>query len=277
MSKLYGLLGQKLGHSISPQIHNLIYREIGIEGCYHIFEVEMDYLKNAVRGLNALGAKGANVTIPYKVSVMEYLDDISPEAKRIGAVNTISFKGSIVKGYNTDYHGFGMMLSKNCINVAGTSAVVLGSGGAAKSVIQYLIDNGAKDIKIASRNTEKLKAAYTKECEVISYDQIKYLGRRDIIINCTPCGMYPNEDCTPVNKEDLDNFEVAADLIYNPEETLFLKHAKLAGLKTLNGLYMLVAQAVVSEGIWNDIEVDQALVDKVYESIVAYSHHLRYA
>ena len=266
LGSLYGLLGEKLKHSISPKIHSLIFKEGNIQGYYHLFEVEKENLGSAVEGLKALCAKGVNVTIPYKVSVMEYLDEISIEAKKIGSVNTICFNGNKTIGYNTDYYGFGIMLEKNNITVANKSAVILGSGGASKAVLQYILDKGIKDVKIVSRDVSKIKCTdKMKYFNLISYDEIKYLKGKDIIINCTPCGMYPNLQCSPVEKEVISDFSVAIDLIYNPSETLFLKYARELGIKGVNGLYMLVGQAVAAEELWNNISIS---VDKIYDKIV---------
>lgn len=268
MSTLYGLLGEKLGHSLSPTIHSLIFRQLHIEAYYHLFEVKGDELKNVVLGLKALGAGGVNVTIPYKVPIMDFLDSISREAKEIGSINTIVFKDDKSLGYNTDYFGFGRMLDKNNINVKNRKVVVLGSGGSAKGVLQYLLDNGTKSIIIASRDTYKLKDSdYYKRFDLISYDKLGTLKDLDIIVNCTPSGMYPKVDACPVDENILSKFSSAVDLIYNPKETLFLKYAKKSGLKAVNGLYMLVAQAVAAEELWNDVKISRDQIDHIYNSL----------
>ncbi|MCT4607442.1 MAG: shikimate dehydrogenase [Marinisporobacter sp.] len=264
--KLYGLIGEKLTHSFSPKIHELILKELKKEGYYHLFEIKKENLKDALCGLKALEVGGVNVTIPYKVELMKYLDECSQEAKRIGAVNTICFKEGKAIGYNTDYYGFGMMLHINNIELKNKRALILGTGGASKAVIQYLLDEGIKDITIVSRDIHKGKEKY-KEVEIISYDKIKNLKGYDMVINCTPCGMYPHVDASPVKKEELLNFHTAIDLIYNPQETLFLRDAKENGLKIVNGLYMLVGQAIKAQELWNDLKVEDAICHKVYEKI----------
>jgi shikimate dehydrogenase len=268
LSTLYGLLGEKLGHSMSPEIHALIFKELHIDAYYHLFEVKREALKDAVFGLKALGARGVNVTIPYKVPVMEYLDSISREAKEIGSVNTILFKDDRTLGYNTDYFGFGRMLHKNDIHIDNKRVVVLGSGGSAKGVLQYLLDNGTKSIIIASRDTAKLKDSdYYKRFDLMSYGELAALKDVDVIINCTPSGMYPKVDACPVDERLLSKFSSAVDLIYNPKETLFLKYAKKADLKAVNGFYMLVAQAVAAEELWNDVKISSEIIDHINESI----------
>jgi len=266
MSNLYGLIGEKLGHSFSPQIHNLIFQNINSKGLYNLLEIKKEDLENAVWGLKALGCKGVNVTIPYKVQIMKYLDSISEEARKIGAVNTISFSDGILTGYNTDYLGFGEALKRREIDINNKNAVILGCGGASKAIVHYLVDNKINDITYVSRNPENVEKNI-KNSKVISYDDMKSLENQDIVINCTPCGMYPNIEHSPVNEEILSKFSVAVDLIYNPQETLFLKQSRELGLKTENGLYMLVAQAVAAQEIWHNIKISKESIDQIYSEL----------
>lgn len=263
---VYGLIGEKLGHSFSPHIHGEIFRTLGIEAEYKLFELKEEELKSAVFKYKEQGIKGLNVTIPYKIKIMAYLDVISPEAEKIGAVNTISFANGVLTGYNTDYTGFGMSLLRNHIEVKDKSAVILGTGGASKAVVQYLMDAGAKSITYVSRNPGNGTNRSKHSIRTVGYNEIEYL-KGDIIINCTPCGMYPKADVSPVPFHILNEFGIAVDLIYNPEETMFLKQAKDSGLKTVNGLYMLVGQAVAAEKIWNGIEISEPQVDNIYQCI----------
>lgn len=272
---IYGLLGESLKHSISPRIHSLIFEEINIQGTYELFEVDEKDLKDAINKFKTLGVAGVNVTIPYKTRIMEYIDDVSLEAKNIGSVNTICFKDKGTIGYNTDYAGFGMLLKKNEIDICNKKAVILGSGGAAKAVIQYLLDKGIGEITIVSREVYKTETLYNKkEFNFISYQDISCLKEKDFIINCTPCGMYPIVDQCPIEKSHIDKFSTAIDLIYNPEETLLLKYAREQGGKAVNGLYMLIGQAVYAEELWHDIKIDKSTIDKVYEAL-RYNKHGR--
>lgn len=266
MSNFYGLIGEKLGHSFSPQIHDLIFKNINSNGLYNLLEIKKEDLENAVWGLKALGCKGANVTIPYKIQIMKYLDNVSEEAKKIGAVNTISFNDGVLTGYNTDYHGFGEALKKNQIDINNKKAVILGCGGASKAVVQYLLDNKINDIIYVSRHP-KSTVKDIKNFKVISYNDMESLSNKDIIINCTPCGMYPNIEDSPVNNNILSKFSAAVDLIYNPQETLFLRQSRQLGLKTENGLYMLVAQAIAAQEIWQNIKISKESVDEIYSEL----------
>ncbi|TCO73816.1 shikimate dehydrogenase [Marinisporobacter balticus] len=265
---IYGLIGEKLSHSFSPIIHKMIFEELRMEGHYHLFELKKQYLRDGLYGLKALSAKGVNVTIPYKMELMKYLDHISDEARQIGAINTICFKDNQTIGYNTDYYGFGMMLEKNQVDLQGKKAVILGTGGASKAVLQYLIDHEIEQVTFVSRDIEKTKKIYIA-FECISYDQVKDLRGYDLMINCTPVGMYPNIKHAPVSKETVKKFKTIIDLIYNPKETLFLEYAKEEGLKSINGLYMLVGQAIKAQELWNDIKIDRYICDRIYEKICA--------
>ena len=269
--KEFGLLGKKLGHSFSPIIHKNILKEIRIDGQYQLYECKKEELGKKLQELRGYGVCGLNVTIPYKVEIMKYLDKISQEAKNIGAINTISFIDGKTIGYNTDYHGFGMMLIRENISIKNKKGLVLGSGGASKAVVQYLIDNEIAEIIIASRDSTKTKERY-RDLHVIDYDKIQDLKSYDIIINATPCGMFPHVDNSPVEKNDLSNFHTAIDLIYNPHETLFLKHAKESGLRAINGLYMLVGQAIKAQEMWNNLEIDLDTCNRIYNNILSHKN-----
>lgn len=263
MKRLYGLLGEKLTHSFSPEIHTMIFEKEDIEGYYHLFEVNRKNLDAVMNSCKVLDVKGLNVTIPYKVDIMSYLDKISEESVKIGSVNTIAFRDDRAVGYNTDYFGFGRTLRKFEVDL-NSKAVILGTGGASKAVYQYLVDNGINDVVYVSRNPQNFK----REGNVIDYNEIKNLKGYDIIINTTPCGMYPHIKTSPLNdKNILGNYETAIDLIYNPIKTEFLSDAEELGLKVINGLYMLVAQAVKAEEIWNDIEITEDKIENIYNEL----------
>jgi shikimate dehydrogenase len=265
MSNFYGLIGESLGHSFSPKLHNLILKGTNSEALYNLFEIRKSDLKSAIYGLNSLGCKGVNVTIPYKVEIIQYLDNLSYEAEKIGAVNTISFDNGKLTGYNTDYNGFGETLKKAEISIKNRKAVILGTGGASKAVVHYLMDNNISDITFVSRNPEIV--TNFRNFKLISYKDMEHLKDQDLIINCTPCGMYPNVNDCPVDKNVLIKFHSAIDLIYNPSETIFLKKARQLGINALNGLYMLVAQAIASHEIWREIKVKNQLVNEIYDKL----------
>lgn len=261
---MYALLGATLKHSLSPEIHTLIFRELGIPGEYSLLELPATDLQAAICGRKY---QGFNVTIPYKQEVMQYLDKLSPEAEQIGAVNTIKYTPDGIVGYNTDYLGFGNMLQANDIDVEGKTVVILGLGGSTKTVASYMQNNKAKKIYVASRSPLGKQAL--PSTELISYADLDSLQNPDIVINATPCGMYPNIDVAPLSVSQVAKFKVAVDLIYNPAQTLFLQYAKQHGLKYVNGLRMLVAQAVYAQEIWQERNISAEGMQKILQEIGA--------
>lgn len=267
VKQLYGLLGEKLGHSLSPFIHSCVFEKLKLEGNYHLFEVERRQLENAFKGLKALGLKGVNITIPYKKVSMEYMDEISKEAKEIGAINTVAINKEQLIGYNTDYDGFGKMLKYFDVEIKDKRALILGTGGVSKAVLKYLEDHKIGDIILVSRDKAKGKKEYPQR-KVVSYEDLKNVKERELLINCTPIGMHPKIENSPVDKEIISRCQWAIDLIYNPEETLFLKYAKEVGVSKMNGLYMLVGQAVKAQEIWNEIEISSKITEEIYKKIL---------
>lgn len=260
--KKFGLIGEKLGYTFSPIIHKEILKCLNVIGEYNVLEFDRNNVHNIVDILKKQNFSGANVTIPYKTNIMPYLDEISEEAKKIGAINTIHFIDNKTIGYNTDYFGFGMLLHHYKIEIKNKNALILGTGGASRAVVQYLEDNHIKSVEFASTNVENANNKYS-EYKIYNYNQLNEVEKYDIVINCTPVGMFKDKDNTPINKEQLAKFQVAVDLIYNPLETTLLRQARELGLKTANGLYMLVAQAVKSQEIWNNTIIDDKIIDKI--------------
>ena len=260
----YGLLGGKLGHSLSPKIHELFFKYTGVTGTYELLETELEALPARVEAMRGTFA-GSNVTIPHKIAVIPMLDSIALEAEAIGAVNTIKFTEAGAFGYNTDYFGFVRMLEYNDIAITGKVAVVLGSGGAARAVMKYLADKEAAQIYLVTRDVTSVDEHFLEiapRCKVINYAELESI-KGDVIINCTPVGMFPKVEAAPVRAKVCANFEAAVDLIYNPAETLFLRQAKKAGKKYVNGLFMLVAQAVAAQEIWQGQQYDSDLIVKI--------------
>lgn len=243
----FGLVGEKLSHSLSPQIHEEIMRQRGIDGTYEILEFSKETFTRDFQALKGSDYRGVNITIPYKESVIPLLDEISPQAKYIGAVNTVLFENGRAKGFNTDYDGFLSLLSDNNIAVKGKGAVILGSGGVAKAVVKVLLDLGVYDLTIVSRGKQNFHGHYT-----ISYEFFREANlKSDLLINCTPVGMYPNVNASPISREHIRT-DVVIDTIYNPPKTLLLKYAEELGIRGINGGHMLKEQAVKAQDIWNE-------------------------
>lgn len=268
MNDLFGLIGRKLGHSYSPQIHDRLFQAMNRDAYYHLFQIEPEMLETSLRGLAAVGAVGVNVTIPYKCDVIPYMDTLSNEAAAIGAVNTIRFDHGKMHGCNTDYFGFQKLLDVNKIPYNGKNVTILGNGGAADAVLQFFLDQNCKNIKIVTRSFSQTMLKYSnKDVIICKYTEIHGIKEGGIIVNCTPCGMYPHTEESPVEPEVLQNYEAAVDLIYNPTQTLFLKHAQRIGIPAVNGLYMLVGQAVAAEELWNNVSIDSQVIDKIYQEL----------
>lgn len=264
--EFYGLLGEKLGHSISPEIHEKIFSLLGIRGAYKKFEVQKEDLQKFTDGLKVLGIKGTNVTIPYKQEIIPYLDDLSEEARKIGAINTILLKDGKLYGYNTDYFGFGTILQCNQVHVENKVCMVLGYGGAAKAVIQYLLDHGVEKLYIVSRRTFTERLYDDSRVHVMTYDEITNI-KGDVLVNTTSVGMYPNIDESPVDEQIIANFHTLIDIIYNPRMTKFLQIGCNLDKKTCGGLEMLVGQAIKAEEIWQETEIRQEILTKVMDEI----------
>ncbi len=222
----FGLLGRKLGHSYSPQIHALLgdYE-------YPLYEKEPEEIEDFVLHGDF---DGMNVTIPYKETVMPYMSELSDSAKKIGSVNTvIRLPDGTLYGDNTDYYGFSFLLENAGFNVKGKKVIVLGNGGASKTVVCVCHDKGAKEITVVSRRSE-----------TDNYENIQKHANADYVINTTPVGMYPNNGESPVDLSIFKNCKGVADLIYNPSKTKLLLDAEKLSIPTANGLTMLCAQGV---------------------------------
>ena len=244
----FGLIGRKLSHSYSPQIHAILgnYK-------YDLFEMEEDAVENFLKKRTF---DAVNVTIPYKKTVMPFLDKIDRDAVKIGSVNTVvKEKDGTLTGYNTDYYGFSYMLKKGGIDVNGKKVLILGDGGASVTVQSVVRDLGAKEIIVASRKTEP------------HYDQLETHFDSQVIINTTPVGMYPNNLEMLIKLDDFTCIEGVADLIYNPERTQLILDAQKKGIKTVNGLYMLAAQAKKAAELFFSTEFDESAIDKIVKQL----------
>lgn len=242
-----GLLGRKLAHSYSPQIHALM-----VDYPYALFEKEPEDVKDFVLHGDYTGI---NVTIPYKKDVIPYMDELSPIAQRMGAVNTIVRRedGSLF-GHNTDYFGFSYLVTRSGIAVSGKKVLVLGSGGASNTAVKVLEDLGAEVI-IISRSGEN------------NYQNLSRHADASVVVNTTPVGMYPNTGVSPVDLRDFPNLTGVLDMIYNPARTQFLLDAETLGLPHANGLWMLVAQAKESAEYFCGHSLPDALIEEVYRNL----------
>lgn len=245
---MYGLLGEKLGHSFSPEIHSMLgnYK-------YRLFEVEKNELENFIKHGEW---DGINVTIPYKKTVMSYLDEISENAQKIGSVNTVVRRSDgTLFGDNTDYYGFLYTVKRSGINFGGKKVLVLGTGGASLAVKAVISDLNAGEIISISRSGEN------------NYQNIKNYADADIIVNTTPVGMYPKNLVSPVKVSDFTHLSAVFDIIYNPQKTQLVLDAEKLDIPAFSGLSMLVAQAKRASEIFFDKEIDDSVTEKILKKV----------
>ena len=244
----YGLIGYPLDHSFSISYFNQRFQDEGINAVYENFEIPTIEALDEVLNLNP-ELKGLNVTIPYKEKVIPYLDSISPEARAIGAVNVIkvSHEGKSVKlkGYNSDVIGFTKSIEPMIEKKWHKKALILGTGGASKA-----INYGLRNLGLETVFVSRYERPDTIQYQNITPDIIR---EYNVIVNCTPLGMYPKtEECPQLPYEAMDSHTILYDLIYNPDETLFMKRGAEYGAQTKNGLEMLLLQAFASWEFWNE-------------------------
>lgn len=273
-TQFLGLIGFPIKHSLSPQIHNYIFRQNFIDAVYGCFEVKN--LKEAVEGMLALNFKGFNVTIPYKERIIPYLYKIDKEAEKIGAVNTVKVENNRLVGFNTDGSGFLQSLERFGFNPQNKNILILGAGGAAKAVSVYLASSRVKRVDFydivyrKALNLSKKINNFFPSVESRAFkdkSQIK-LGNYHLFINATGVGL-KKSDPLLLPLEGFKGNLIVYDLIYNPPLTPLLKEAKEKGLVTINGLWMLIYQALEAEKIWYGINCNE-YADKLYKRLIRY-------
>lgn len=248
----YGLIAKKLGHSFSKEVHALI-----ADYEYELKELSIDELKEF---MDKADFKAINVTIPYKEEVMPYLHHIDEAAKLIGSVNTVVKKDGKLYGYNTDFYGMKAMVLKSGMDIKNKKVLILGSGGTSKTAVAVVSAMGAGEFYCVSR-TAKEKS--------ITYDQAyKEHNDAQIIINTTPVGMYPDTDSLPIDLSLFKNLEGVIDVIYNPLKTALSAEAEKMGIKSVCGLYMLVAQAVLAYEKFTGKSVETGEIDRIYNEVL---------
>jgi shikimate dehydrogenase len=261
---LVGVMGWPVSHSVSPAMHNAAFAALGLDWRYVALPVAPEppeRVTEAVRGLRALGLRGANVTVPHKQAVMPALDRLTPAAATIGAVNTILVAADdTLTGDNTDARGFVADLRDYDVDPAGKSALVLGAGGSARAVVYGLAEAGCSAVTVLNRTAGKaMELAATMQahfpaCKVnagqIEQDLPAY-ARADLIVNCTSLGMTPNPDSTPWNEAiPFGDHQIVYDLVYNPPETRLLRKATADGARPIGGLGMLIWQGALAFELW---------------------------
>ena len=256
-TRVCGVIGDPIEHTMSPAMHNAVFKELGMDYLYVAFRVKKEELGEAIRGMRALSIRGLNVTIPHKVDVIPFLDELDPLAERIGAVNTIVNDDGVLKGYNTDATGFLQALLEREIGPKGKNVVILGAGGASRAISFILAERGANlvilnrllELDWAEELARQISQVFEKEIEALKLDEenlTTVLREADILVNATSVGMSPNINETPVPAKLLNSGLVVFDIVYNPIKTKLLREAEAAGAKTIGGLNMLAWQGALA-------------------------------
>ena len=254
-TKLTALLGSPVAHSISPLMHNEAFRLLGLDYAYLCFDVKEDSLAEAVSGLKTCGIRGFNLTMPNKNKIVELLDELSPAARLIGAVNTVVNENGRLIGYNTDGVGYMQAARDAGYDLTGKTVTLMGAGGAATAIIAQAALDGVRKIHIFARTTSRF------------HKRIQSLDESFLLINATSVGMAPHTEDSILTDTSLLRPElVVSDVIYNPQETRLLRDAKKSGCRTFNGMYMLLYQGAEAFQLWTGQEMPMAEIKAKYFS-----------
>ena len=262
-TKLCGVIGDPIEHTMSPAIHNAAFAQMGLDYFYVPFHVKTEELGRAINGMRALNIRGLNVTIPHKVAIIPLLDELDPLAERIGAVNTVTNDDGVLKGYNTDASGFLQALLERGIEPKGKRVVILGAGGASRAISFILAERGAhlfilnRQLKKAEELSSRLSTTFEKEVKALQLaaeNLAQVLDGADILVNATSVGMSPNIKETPVPSNLLRPGLVVVDIVYNPIKTRLLREAEEAGAETVSGVDMFVWQGALAFEIWTGVK-----------------------
>lgn len=260
-TKLIGLLGYPLKQTFSPQMQNEIFRKLKLDYLYFPIEVEDDKLKVVVEGIRNMNCVGFNVTKPYKIKILDYLDELDALAEEIGSVNTVVIKDSKLIGYNTDGKGFiRALFNKTNINLSKNTFFIIGAGGASRAISFALARKGVKKIYILDKFQEAslslvndINHKIGEYAEFIAFDEeliAQYIDKSNILVNASGVGMYPNIKKTPIKKEYLKKNLFVCDIIYNPLKTKLLLDAEEKGCKIMNGIEMTIYQGAKAFSLW---------------------------
>lgn len=275
MGNLYGVIGCPIKHSMSPAIHNDAFKEKNIDGYYHAFHVEPSQLGESILALKTLGVRGFNVTIPHKISIIPYLDELDQTAGVVGAVNTVINVNGRLIGYNTDGNGY----IKSLLNVlkkpiAEHRILIIGAGGAARGIFYTLAYQDCLEIDLTNRTISKAEelirdCPFENKSKALSLeDAERSLENYDIIIQTTAVGLHPNSDCKPLSLANAKRTAVVSDIVYNPIQTALLKEAEELNLTILNGVGMFVHQAAIAFELWTgQVPSTEKMTSIVYDKL----------
>lgn len=250
---LYGVVGRPLAHTLGPRMHNAAFAAMGLNALYLAFETRD--IAGAVTGARALNLQGLSVTLPYKTSVMELLDQVDEMARKIGAVNTIARRGDLLVGFNTDAHGV-LKALETCLDpgaLRGMPCLIVGAGGAARA-LGFTLAREEATLAVSNRSRERgERLAKELGCPFLAEQEAWEFGA-DLLVNATPVGMNPLADTCPVPDHVLRKGLVVMDLVYNPRDTLLLQKARARGCRTVSGLDMFIFQGAEQFRLWTGLE-----------------------
>ncbi len=271
---IYGVIGYPIAHSMSPLMHNWEFQALKLDHYYTAFNIHPDDLEKAIESVRLLQINGLNVTIPHKVKVMDYLDEIDEEARLIGAVNTIINRDGHLIGTNTDGEGYLRSLLPIVDSIRAKKVILIGAGGAARAIATTLARRGVQTLDVANRTVEKAEALvkhinrFADGKALALSDAEEQLGNYDIVINTTSVGMSPNVEEAPIRLDHLKTGAVVSDLIYNPLKTKLLKEAEEKGAIIHNGVGMFVYQGALAFQKWTGIEPNiERMMDTVIKKL----------
>jgi len=268
-TKICGIIGDPIEHTMSPVMHNAAFKNRGVDYVYLAFRVKKEELGKAIEGMRALDIRGLNITIPHKVTVIPFLDELDPLADKIGAVNTIVNDNGVLRGYNTDATGFLHALRERGVEPEGKSVVILGAGGASRAISFILAERGSS-LVILNRTWDKAKICADRISETFQRKATALklnrgnlaaaLSQADILVNATSIGMSPNINETPVTSNLLKPGLVVFDIVYNPIKTRLRREAEAAGATVISGLDMLVWQGALAFEKWTGLKAPVELM-----------------
>ena len=268
-TKICGVIGDPIEHTMSPVMHNAVFKEMGMDYVYVAFQVKKEGLGEAIRGMRGLNIRGLNVTIPHKVAIIPLLDRLDHLAELIGAVNTVVNDSGVLTGYNTDAEGFLRALLERGIEPGGKNVVILGAGGASRAISFILAERGSS-LVILNRTLDKARECasrigevFQKGVKALEFDSenlAKALTEADILVNTTSVGMYPDTSETPVSSDLLRPGLIVVDIVYNPIKTRLLEETEAAGARTISGIDMFVWQGALAFEKWTGLKAPVKLM-----------------
>ena len=272
-TQIYGLIGDPVEHSFSPPMMNAAFTYMNLDARYLVFQVKIKEVSEAIAGIRALNFAGVNVTVPHKMSVIPYLDEISPLAKKIGAVNTISNVKGHLKGTNTDFSGFIRSLKTLNFSPKKKTIALLGSGGSARALVAGLADAGALRVMLHNRTAERAEKLVTEFSRYFPLTQLEAVSLQtihetplDLLVNTTTVGMFSSD--LPLNLKQCRKINLLADIIYRPSQTPLLKQAKELGINAVNGIDMLLYQGCDAFTFWTGKQAPEEVMRSQLLSLI---------